>query len=124
MQPSPEKLWEILYDIVSSHERCFIVVDGLDECREDDGVREHLLQILERLRATLGANILVTSRYIQQLLNHFRDHGYPRIDIKASHEDMNRFLDDRISQVSPVLRRNRTLHEEVRTAIMLVSDGL
>lgn len=38
MQSSPKKLYEILYGVVSSHKRCFIVVDELDECREDEVV--------------------------------------------------------------------------------------
>jgi Cdc6-like AAA superfamily ATPase len=124
IRPSPETIWPLLCDTITSNERCFVVVDGLDECREDEGVRDRLLEILEYLRAAMGVNILFTSRYIQQLLDYFDMNSYLRIDIKASPEDMNHFLHDRIPQASPVLRRNRTLFEEVRTAIMLVADGL
>lgn len=122
-QPSWEELWEILETIFSAYERCFVIVDGLDECREDE-VRNPLLQVLERLRARSGTNILLTSRDIRNLVDHYEAHGYPQIDVRASQEDMIRFLDDRIPQVSPVLRRNHSLHQEVRTAIMLVANGL
>jgi hypothetical protein len=121
-QPTWDELYDILEGLIAAHERYFIIVDGLDECRGDE-VRDHLLRVLEKCRAWSGANLLLTSRYVRSIVHHFEGHEYWQVDVKASPEDMVRFLDDRIPRVSPVLRRNLALHQEVRTAIIPVADG-
>jgi hypothetical protein len=83
VQPSPQKFREILDYVICFYERCYIVVDEQDECREDEGVQEQFLQELDSLRSWMGVNVIVTCRYINRLLTHFEAHSYSRIPIKA-----------------------------------------
>jgi hypothetical protein len=88
--------------VINSFERCFIVVDGLDECHEKDGFRDELLLTLKELQKRTKANVLATSRGgIPRILEHFEE--VPQVHIQASNSDIDLYLDDQIPRILPIL---------------------
>lgn len=74
--------------------RVFIVVDALDECSEDDGVRNLFLAQLLRLLPNI--RLLVTSREITSLGQAFD--GATRLEIRAHDEDVRTYLQVRVEE--------------------------
>jgi len=73
--------------------KVFIVVDALDECREEDGTRASLLQALRSLTGTV--NLMVTSRNLPSIAREFE--GKKRVVIRAHDEDVTRYIRGRIA---------------------------
>ena len=48
-RPTLDQLTNILISEIQSYSKVFIVVDALDECREDDATRATLLEVLRSL---------------------------------------------------------------------------
>jgi hypothetical protein len=78
---------------IGTYSKIFVVVDALDEC-PDDGIRESLLKELRSLKVRL----LVTSRDIPSITQHFRD--ATRLDISADDQDMREYIKGRIGQAT------------------------
>ncbi|KAK4170041.1 ankyrin repeat-containing domain protein [Cladorrhinum sp. PSN259] len=72
--------------------RVFIIIDALDECPEDNGVRSTLLEHLNRLLPR--ANIMVTSRPLDDIKARFQQSQKLKID--ASNDDVEQYIRYRI----------------------------
>jgi hypothetical protein len=123
-QPSVKELQAMLCDAVSSFDRCFIVVDGLDECTDDEGMRSFLLETVTELQQLSGANILTMSRNIQHIRHYFNARGCMQIKIRAPDHDMGMYLDHRMLRVLPLLADDLGLCEKIRTVIMVAAGGM
>ncbi|KAH8707494.1 hypothetical protein GQ44DRAFT_763661 [Phaeosphaeriaceae sp. PMI808] len=121
-QPLVNELWAALRDIASIYERCFIVVDGLDECTDDEGVRDFLLETLIKLQRSSDVNILATSRDIQHIQYYFKDCS--QIRIKAQDNDIGQYLDHRIPRVLPLLADNLGLCRKIKAVIMTAASRM
>lgn len=93
-RPTITKLLKELQSTSSSFTNVFIIIDALDECSEENGSREGLL---ERLRALPeNVHLMFTSR------PHIRiDRSFPdmqELEIIANTEDVQTYIDSRISQ--------------------------
>lgn len=68
-KPGREELLSVLDKELQNFPRSFIVIDGLDELREEDD-RLTLLEILNSLEAKV--NFMVTSRPLENIVRHFK----------------------------------------------------
>jgi hypothetical protein len=123
-QPSVYELQTLLHHVVSRLERCFIVVDGLDECTDDDGVRSFLLKTLTELRQVSGASVLIMSRDIHHIRNHFRADSCLEIEVKAPDHDIGMYLSRQIPRVLPLLADDSHLCQKIRAVIMSGAGGM
>jgi Cdc6-like AAA superfamily ATPase len=115
---------DALYQVVASFSRAFIVIDGLDECSATDGVLSRFMKELFSLQANTGCRIFATSRPILGIPEEFQRQGSSILKIRASEEDMQRYLDGHIKQVSIFVREVPGIERKIRSAITKAADGM
>jgi hypothetical protein len=121
-RPSFNEISRSLESVAAMYSRVFIVVDALDECQVSDGCRMKLLSEIFNLQAKTGANFFATSRFIPEITTKFE--GNVSVEIRASDEDVRRYLDGHMSQLSSFVVRNPDLQEEIKTEIIRAVDGM
>ncbi|RMJ13402.1 hypothetical protein CDV36_006950 [Fusarium kuroshium] len=121
-RPSLDELLRALQAVATGFSRVFVVVDALDECQASEGCRAHLLSELFKLQAKCGVNIFVTSRFIPDIVDMFENGT--TLEIRASNEDVERYVKGRIEHLQPFVRRNKQLQEEIKVGISTAVDGM
>ncbi|EEU34254.1 uncharacterized protein NECHADRAFT_85540 [Fusarium vanettenii 77-13-4] len=121
-RPSLDELLATLQSVSAGCSRLFIVVDALDECQASDGCRASLLSELFKLRARCGVNIFATSRFIPDIVDTFENGT--TLEIRASSEDVERYVKGRMEHLQPFVRRNKQLQEEIKVGISAAVDGM
>lgn len=121
-QPSTNELSRALQSIAAMYSRVFIIVDALDECQASDGCRARFLSEIFTLQAKTGANIFATSRHISNIEREFE--GSTLVEIRASEEDVRRYLNDHVLRLPGFVTRSPELQEEIKAAIVKAVDGM
>jgi Cdc6-like AAA superfamily ATPase len=121
-RPSLEEISKLLHSVVAGYSRVFILIDALDECQTSNGVRRKFLSEVFNLRAKTGVNLFATSRFIPEITGEFEESI--SLEIRASSEDVQRYLDGHMSQLPAFVLRSRDLQEEIRTTITKAVDGM
>ncbi|KAI0098945.1 hypothetical protein GGR51DRAFT_419090 [Nemania sp. FL0031] len=116
-RPSSNEIISTLSSVCTSFTSVFIVVDALDECRPEN--RDIFLSQLFDLQNKAPVNILATSRMIPEIDILFKDHE--QLVIRATAEDIQRYLETRISRLPLHIRR---LQGEIKTEIINAADGM
>jgi hypothetical protein len=65
---------------------------------------------------------LVTSRFIPEITDEFK--GYIHLEIRASPEDVERYVDGHLGELRPFVQRNQHLQDEIKTGISNAVDGM
>jgi hypothetical protein len=120
--PSLQDLSRALTSLVSVYSRVFIVIDALDECQVTFDCRKKLLSEIFGLRADCASNIFVTSRFLPEISEKFKDDT--KLEIRASEEDVKAFLDYRMSPRRAFIRNNLSLQEEIKVESVRAVDGM
>jgi hypothetical protein len=102
--PSFEEISKVLHSIVADYFRAFIIIDALDECQVSDGGRRRFLSEIFNLQAKTGINIFSTSRFIPEIMKEFE--GSILLEILASSEDVQRYLESHMSQLPSFVSQN------------------
>jgi NACHT domain len=122
-RPSFDEISKVLDAVVVGYSRSFIIVDALDECQVSDGGRKKFLSEIFNLQAKTGANLFTTSRFIPEIEKEFE--GSPTLEIRASDDDVERYLDGKISRLrQQFVLRDFTLQEDIRSEIIKAVDGM
>lgn len=122
-RPELDELSRLLHQEAQRYSRVFIVIDALDECPEFD--RWKLIAEVLKLPED-KVRLFCTSRHITSIENDFETAA--RLEIKATDEDVERYVVGRIdSEVS--LRRRRVLatpglREDIVNTITAKSQGM
>lgn len=95
------------------------IVDALDECND---CRRKLLSKLVNLQTSQGTNIFATSRFIPEIVDRFKTSI--SLEIRASADDVARYLQGHIGQLPSFVQRDRELQEEIKTGISDAVDGM
>jgi hypothetical protein len=90
--PSLEEITAAWEKEVKAYSKVFIVVDALDECSETNGSRMKLVQALRSLTGPI--NLMVTSRDLPSIEQHFRD--AQRLHIHATGEDVMKYVQSQL----------------------------
>jgi Cdc6-like AAA superfamily ATPase len=122
-RPSFDEISKELYSVVADYSRTFIIIDALDECQVSDGGRQRLLVEMVDLQTKTGANLLATSRFIPETVKKFEGRS-TRLEIRASDDDLRRYLDGHISRLPSFVSRSPDLQNQVKTAIINAVDGM
>ena len=100
----------------------FFIVDALDECEARDGCRKRFLSELFNFQTGHRANIFATSRFVLEIIGQFKTSV--SLEIRASTDDVARYLEDHIQQLPSIVQRNQQLQEEIKTGILEAVDGM
>jgi Cdc6-like AAA superfamily ATPase len=121
-RPSLEEISKVLHAIVKDYSKTFVIIDALDECQNSDGDRRKLLSEIFDLQVDTGICFLATSRCIPEIRKEFE--SSISVEIRASEDDVQRYLDGHMSQLPSCVSRSGDLQEEVKTEIMKAVDGM
>ena len=121
-RPSLDEISRSLQAVTAIYSRVFIIVDALDECQVSSGYRQRFLSGLFNLQEKCGANLFATSRPISSVEKEFE--GNLRLEIRASKEDVRRYLDGHMFRLPGFVARSPKLQEEIRMDIVKVVDGM
>jgi Cdc6-like AAA superfamily ATPase len=119
-RPSFPEISQVLQDVATSYSQVFIVVDALDECHAA-GRRDFLSAVFE-LQDKCGANIFATSRFIPEVTDKFK--GHASLEICASTEDIERYLDGQMGQLSASDGWSPQVRDEIKVGISDAVDGM
>ncbi|KAL5374684.1 hypothetical protein DPSP01_011775 [Paraphaeosphaeria sporulosa] len=121
-KPSPEEIFGALREIVAKYSTVYIVVDALDECRGNDGNHRLFLAKLRSLQAGHDVRLLATSRFIPEIEVEFKQ--TERLEVRASNEDVRRFVVGQMYRLPKCIQRDRTLQKMVEEEIPERVDGM
>ncbi|OBT84941.1 hypothetical protein VE02_06622 [Pseudogymnoascus sp. 03VT05] len=122
MRPTFNELSSALQSVAALYSRCFIVIDALDECQASDGCRAKLLREIFDLQAKSRASIFSTSRFIPEIHEHFKNSM--RLEIRATDQDVRRYVDGHMSQLPRCVQRSTELQSEVKMEIVKSVNGM
>lgn len=100
------------------YSKIWIVIDALDECNS----RSRLLAEILEFKSIFGAKVFATSRFSSDIVDKLGD--FISLEIRASPEDIHRYIDGHISQLPSFVARNPQLQEEVKNRIVNTVDGM
>ncbi|KAF9780340.1 hypothetical protein IL306_000625 [Fusarium sp. DS 682] len=120
--PSFDEVSSTFQSVVAIHARVFVVVDAVDECQASDRCRAKFLSELFNIQARYGINLLVTSRFIPEIVDRFRD--AVTLEIRANNEDVERYIEGHWEQLPSFVQRNRPIQEEIKAGISNAVDGM
>jgi Cdc6-like AAA superfamily ATPase len=121
-RPSLEEISKSLQIIATLYSRVFIIVDALDECQISDGCRQRFLSELFNLQAKCESNLFATSRPISSIEKEFE--GDLKLDIRASEEDVRKYLEGHMFRLPRFVVQNLGLQEEIKANIVKAVDGM
>ena len=122
-RPSFDEISQVLQSIVHDYSKVFIVVDALDECKVSDGGRDQFMIELFSLQTTNMINLFVTSRFIPDIIKEFEARSTQK-EIRASSDDLEKYLDGNIPKLPSFVSRNVDLQKEIKSAIITAVDGM
>ncbi|KAH7000109.1 hypothetical protein EDB80DRAFT_686728 [Ilyonectria destructans] len=100
--------------------KTFIVIDALDECQEK--YRKEFCKVLSEIQAISASSIFVTSRFIPDILARFK--SSPSLEIRASKEDVQKYLENNMNELPAFVETNSKLQEEIKSSISEAVDGM
>ena len=121
-RPLFDEVTKVLQSVAATYSRLFIVVDALDECQISDGCRTRFLTAIFNLQAKYGANIFATSRIIPEITEKFQ--GSISLEIRASEQDVRKYVNGQISHLPSFVRCNPDLQEKIKSGIVKAVDGM
>ncbi|KAI1754892.1 hypothetical protein F4782DRAFT_464491 [Xylaria castorea] len=119
--PSISELRQALSSVVAEFSRVFVVIDALDECQTDNCQREFISELLN-FRSNFEANFLATSRFIPAITSRFGSAVMK--EIRASDEDIVRYLDGNLPRLHDLISRDVALQTEIKQGIVKCVDGM
>lgn len=121
-RPTLDEILEALCSVCRLYSRVFIVVDALDECQVTDGCRRKFLSEIFILQRETKINVLATSRFIQEILETFKNEVH--LNISARDEDVQTYVAGTMDQLPSFVLRNLALRDEIKATISKTVDGM
>jgi hypothetical protein len=121
-RPSFDELSKTLQSVTALYSKVFIIIDALDECQASGGCRSKILSDIFRLQEKYKVNFFVTSRFIPDIMDKFSQSIH--LEIRASKEDIERYLEGHIGQLSAADEWSGQLQDEIKSGISDAVDGM
>ncbi|KAI9674067.1 MAG: hypothetical protein M1822_009562 [Bathelium mastoideum] len=121
-KPSLNELMHALKKTCLSYPTTYIIIDALDECSNRNGERNRLIQKLRELQAGSNVRLLLTSRDLPEITKFFNLD--PQLEVRASDEDVRRFVAGQISRLPDCIQRSEELRNDVQNKIIESVDGM
>ena len=122
-RPTLCEISHVLRTATTQYSRTFIVVDTLDECQASNGDWRKFFSVIFSLQEKVSTNILATSRFVPEIEKEFNKRD-SQIEIRATEEDLRRFLDNRVGELLPFISQKPGLVTDIKTAIVNAADGM
>jgi Cdc6-like AAA superfamily ATPase len=119
-RPSLNDICDTLEHVLSDYLTVYIVIDALDECQ--DSTRRQLVAKLRFFQTGRDVRLLVTSRPMPEIGSDYR--AALRLEVRATKEDLKRFVAGRICELSVAIRRDTVLQEMVQEKITEAAGGM
>ncbi|EGX50654.1 hypothetical protein AOL_s00075g80 [Orbilia oligospora ATCC 24927] len=120
-RPLNDEIVKALHSVAATYSRVFIIIDALDECREDDDCRTNFISELLKLHDRInGVNLFITSRPIPEIEKEFW--GNPTRSIRAYDEDVRKYLIEKVSRSKNT--KVKECEELVVNGILEAVDGM
>ncbi|KAG7418682.1 Ankyrin repeat domain-containing protein 50 [Fusarium oxysporum f. sp. raphani] len=120
-RPSLEEVLTALLSVTKLFSRVFVLIDALDECCTTNGTMTRFLEGVFNLQSKSEINIFATSRPIPDVTDLFKNSI--SLEIRATDEDVRRFIHSHMSQL-PSLFRRQGLEKEVVSQIVCSVKGM
>jgi hypothetical protein len=121
-KPPLDKIFMALKKVCSNYTRVYIIVDALDECTDQDATRNRLIDTLRDLQAKEIIQLLFTSLFIPEITEKF--YSNPILEVRASEEDVKRFVAGQIARLPRCIRRDDELTHAVLNGISEAAGGM
>jgi hypothetical protein len=121
-KPSTDEIFGALQSVLANFSTVHVVVDALDECQDSDGARRRFLARLRTLQAVTDLRLMVTSRFIPDIVDKFI--GALTLEVRASEEDVKRFVTGQIYRLPQCIQRDSALHDMVQNKVAEAVDGM
>ena len=99
-RPSLAECLRLLHIVVRMFSQAFLLVDALDECKEEDAARKMFLAALKELSA--ATHLVVTSRWIPAIETEFSQ--ALKLEIRADSEDVAQYVRCRLATTPRLMR--------------------
>lgn len=119
--PSLDETIRTLRSVFTNFSTVHVVIDALDECR-DSKTRREFLNKLRDLQSETDLRLMVTTRFIPEILNEFKEALL--LEIRASNADVRRFVVGQIDRLPKCVREDSTLWHMVQESIVEAVDGM
>lgn len=119
-KPSLDDICSALRDVLAQCPYVHIVVDALDECRNE--TRRQLCTKLLDLQKGADMRLMVTSRFVPDVEETFRLAS--RLEVKATDEDVKQFVVGQMHKLPKCVQRSATLQELVQEEVVKAVDGM
>jgi hypothetical protein len=122
IRPSLDEISRSLRAVTTLYSRVFVIIDALNECQISNGCRQRFLLSLFNIQAECGANLFATSRPISSIEKEFERNS--KLEIRASEEDVRRYLEGHVFRLPGFVARSPELQEEIKTDIIKAVDRI
>lgn len=121
-RPSKAEILAEVHSVVAEFQRCFILIDALDECDVSNGILEELMSEIFKLQAVTQANLFATSRHIPHIRGQFCNS--PSLELRASETDVRRYIEGQMPRLPKFVLKSTELQEEIKAQIVRKTDGM
>lgn len=121
-KPTLEEIFGALQSVLANYSSVYIAVDALDECLDRDGDRSQFLSRLRDLQGRTDLRLMVTARFIPDITDEFNTG--PTLEIRASDEDIKRFVVGQTYRLPKCIRRDNALQSLVQIKVVEAVDGM
>jgi Cdc6-like AAA superfamily ATPase len=121
-RPSLDEIFEALQSVCSAYHTVYLVVDALDECTDQDGVRNQLVNKLRELEARTNTHLMFTSRFIPEVTEKFKSE--PTLEVRASDQDVRRYVASQLPRLPRCVQRDSGLARDIQDRVVEAVDGM
>jgi hypothetical protein len=125
--PGQEELEKVLHAALASYERVFCHLDALDECPEENGARQRMLDSVERLlRQAPNMYLIATSRDELGIRYAMEQLGVMSICLtsKKVNPDIQRYVSKQLTRIPKLSRLDTATKELVQKTLTEKADGM
>jgi fungal STAND N-terminal Goodbye domain/AAA domain len=117
---SSREVLRTLQLVLKGYSKIHVIVDALDECKDERGVRPQLLKKLHILQGEADLRLMITSRFTSEVEKEFGK--VPTLEVRAREEDVRQFV---AGQTLPdCITENEDLQSLVIDKIVDAAEGM
>lgn len=121
-RPSREDLFRTLIFVIVSYTRVYILIDAIDHYNSSNDPQIRIASCISKIRNETGANILVTSRFDLEITSEFSN--IHSLEIRASNEDIQRYVRASMAPLPKFIRDNPRLQDEIVHGVSRDAKGM
>ena len=123
-RPCTREIVEAIHSVLAECSRTFIIIDALDECSNVGRARDMLLEEIFKLQEEHPIALFATSRSLPGVVSKFQNPSCTSLEIRASDQDVRRYLERHVTLLPTFVSRNKALQESIQSEIAQSVDGM